>query len=174
MLRKITGILVLGLCIASSSIAQEKNTEHTLRLAPDAPAGAGKIEDLAWLEGHWKGEGLGGTIEEIWTAPADGKMMGMFRLVKDGKPVFYEIISLGEFDGELAMRLKHVNPDMTGWEERNDFVKFRWIGVIDGVHHFSGLAFRRDGDDALTIFLALKNKEGVREHVLTMQRVGVQ
>ena len=171
MLRRSTGMLILMVCIASPSFAQEKNTEHTLRLPPDAAAGAGKIEDLAWLEGHWKGEGLGGTLEEIWTAPAAGKMMGMFRLVKEGEPMFYEIISLGVFDGEMAMRLKHVNPDMTGWEERNDFVKFRWIGVIDGVHHFSGLALRRDGDDRLTMFLALKNKEGVREHVLTLERM---
>jgi hypothetical protein len=156
---------------ASSAAAQEKLTQHTLQLAPDVQAGKGAIADLAWLEGHWIGEGLGGTLEEIWTAPAGGKMMGMFRLVKDGEPVFYEIISLGVFDGEMAMRLKHVNPDMTGWEERNDFVTFRWIGVIDGVHHFSGLAIRRDGKDRMTMHLALKGKDVLREHVLTFKRV---
>ncbi len=169
-MRTAAALVILAMTFASPAAAQEKLTEHTLRLAPDAQAGSGTIADLAWLEGHWKGEGLGGTLEEVWTAPAGGKMVGMFRLVKDGEPVFYEIISLGVFDGEMAMRLKHVNPDMTGWEERNDFVKFRWIGVIEGVHHFSGLAIRRDGEDAMTMYLALNNKEGTREHVLKFFR----
>jgi hypothetical protein len=150
--------------------AQEKLTENTLRLSADAKTTPGNLADMSWIEGRWIGEGLGGRLEEVWTAPEGGAMMGMFRLIRDGKPSFYELLSIAEFDGRMAMRLRHANPDMTGWEEKKDFVEFRWIGVIDGVHHFSGLAFRREGNDAMTIFLALKGKEGTKEHVLKMRR----
>jgi hypothetical protein len=52
-------------------------------------------------------------------------MVGHFRLVKDGKPVFYELLTLLEVEGSVEMRLKHFNADMTGWEEKADYLTFK-------------------------------------------------
>jgi hypothetical protein len=75
------------------------------------------LSDFAWLAGHWTGPGLAGAAEETWTGPAGGSMLGMYRLVREGKVVFYEILTLTEKDGSVVLRLKHFNPDLTGWEE---------------------------------------------------------
>ena len=41
------------------------------------------IEDVSWISGYWIGEALGGKIEEVWTEPLGGSMMGSFKLVVD-------------------------------------------------------------------------------------------
>ena len=99
-------------------------------------------------------------------------MVGYFRLVKDGKPVFYEIMTLLEIDGSVEMRLKHVNPDMTGWEEKADFVTFKLARVEKDALYFSGLTFKRTAPDRVEIYLALRNRSdgSVREEKFTMSR----
>ncbi|HVT44649.1 MAG TPA: DUF6265 family protein [Thermoanaerobaculia bacterium] len=171
MKRMMMVVVGLWLVFCVPALAQERLTEHTVTLGPGKTAARAPISEMEWLAGWWSGEGLGGRTEEVWTAPEGGAMVGMFRFVRDGKPVFYEILTLRESDEGMSIRLKHVNPDMTGWEEKEKFVEFRYVGLIDGVHHFSGLAFRREGNDAMTIYLALRAKDGtMTEHVFRMTR----
>lgn len=148
------------------------NTQNTVRLAEGAPRPAARIADVAWMTGRWQGEGLGGSTEESWSDPAGGAMVGYFRLVRDSKPVFYEIITVLEIEGSLEMRLKHVSPDMTGWEEKADFVTFKLARIEPGVVYFNGLTFKRLGPDRLEIYLALRNRAdgSVREEKFTMTR----
>lgn len=47
-----------------------------------------KIEDLAWMAGHWSGTHGGWDMEEIWTAPRAGVMLGMHRDAKGEKASF--------------------------------------------------------------------------------------
>ena len=100
-------------------------------------------------------------------------MVGYFRLVRDNKPVFYEILTLLEVEGSVDLRLKHVNPDMTGWEEKNGFVTFRFVKQDATGVWFEGLTFRRLGEDRLEAFLALRNRTDgtVREEKLVYRRV---
>jgi hypothetical protein len=149
------------------------STANTLRLADGAPRPAAAISDVAWLAGSWTGEGLGGTVDEAWSAPAGGAMVGYFRLVKDGKPVFYEIMTLLEHEGSVELRLKHVNADMTGWEEKNDFVTFRLVKAGPEAIYFNGLTFRRVNDDLIESYLALRDRATnvVREEKFTYRRV---
>jgi len=84
-------MLTLGLCFTPSQ-AQERLTEHTFKLSAGKQSPAATIADMAWLAGHWIGGGLGGLTEEVWSPPRNGVMMGMFRLVRDGKPIFYELL----------------------------------------------------------------------------------
>lgn len=164
-------ILTLITLTAAPIYAQTKLTEHTFNLAEGQAPAPASIEDFAWLAGRWTGEGLGGRTEEVWTPPDAGAMVGTFRLIRDEENVFYELMTIADFGEGFAMRLKHVHPDMRGWEERDKFVQFRYIGVIDGVVHFEGLAFRRESDDELTLFLALRREGAVNEHTFRMQRV---
>ena len=85
-------------------------------------------------------------------------MVGYFRLVRDSKPVFYEILTIIEIEGSLEMRLKHVNADMTGWEEKNDFVTFKLAKHDDTGAYFNGLTFKRVNPDLLEGYLALRNR----------------
>lgn len=170
--------LILGMAlIPLSTPAQDHgsagSTPNTMKLAPGAKSPAATIDDVAWLSGRWEGEFLGGAIDEVWSTPAGGSMMGHFRLVRDGKPVFYEIMTLLEANGSVEMRLKHVNPDMTGWEEKNDFVTFRLVRHAPDALFFDGLTFRRIDENRVDGFIALRDRATgvVREEKLVYRRV---
>jgi hypothetical protein len=131
--------------------AQEKVTQRTLKLAPGAKSPEATLADVAWLAGHWVGPALGGESEEIWSPPKAGSMMGMYRLVRDGKPVFYELATLVEEGGSLTLRLKHFNPDLTGWEEKEKTVDFPLVALGKGTFHFEGMSLHPEGDSGMTV-----------------------
>ena len=89
-------------------------------LAGGFPAGAAaeepKLEDVAWLAGSWHGDGLGGAIEEHWTAASGGTMVGMFRLVVEGQIRVIEYVMITQEEDRIAYRFKHFRPDYTTWE----------------------------------------------------------
>lgn len=144
--------------------------------APAAPQAEGprppaRIADVSWLVGAWEGEGLGGTVDEVWSPAAGGAMVGHFRLVRDGKPVFYEILTILEIDGSLEMRLKHVNPDMTGWEEKANFITFRLAKLDETGAYFGAFSFIRKGPDHLEGVLRMRQGDQVRDETFTFRRV---
>jgi len=47
-----------------------------------------KIDDLAWMSGHWTSTQDGVVMEEIWTDPRGGVMLGMHRDARDTKASF--------------------------------------------------------------------------------------
>jgi hypothetical protein len=150
----------------------EQNTPHTFKAAATVASPPATIQDFTWLSGEWTGPGLGGSTDESWSAPAGGAMMGMFRLVRDGKIVFYEFLTLVEHEGSVVLKLKHFNADLTGWEEKANFVTFRLLRADADAAYFSGLTFKRATPDSLEIFLALRDaKTGtVREERFAMTR----
>jgi len=131
------------------------------------------LSDFAWLVGRWTGPGLGGTSEEIWTGPGGGSMQGMYRLLRDGKIVFYEILTLTEKDGSVVLRLKHFNPDLTGWEEKGDLVEFPLVKVTPTEAHFKGMVFSHPEKDAFSVLLTIEDRKTgkVREERFTYTRV---
>jgi hypothetical protein len=149
-------------------------TTHTLRLAPGQPSPPATIADMQFLVGHWTGEGLGGVFEEVWTAPKQGVMVGLYRGLKtDGSPVFTELLLLREEQGSLMVRLKHFDPDLIGWEEKSQVVTMPFVARREGVMHFDGMAFQATGPDTLTCYLAIENKKDgtVREATFRYRRV---
>jgi hypothetical protein len=161
------GVLMLAL----PALAIEKVTEHTVKLSENEEAGKASINDMSWLAGRWTGDGLGGRTVETWSEPQAGVMLGTFHLIREGKTVFYEFLTLGEGPNGFSMRLKHFNPDLTAWEEKEKVVEFRYVRTEGNLVQFGGLTFRRDSEEALTIFLALRGKDGtVREETFTMLR----
>ena len=159
----------LALLLTATVFAQ---TEHTLTLAEGETGQPATIEDASFLVGHWQGEGMGGFNEEVWGQPLGGSMMGVFRHVNEGEPVFSEIMQIAEEDGTLALRLKHFNPDLTGWEEKDDMVTFPLVRIEPGeAAYFRGLTYRLASEDLLTIYLALHNRDGVQEMSFELHRV---
>jgi hypothetical protein len=58
------------------------------------PAYAEQPELPAWLEGSWKLTTGGSAVEEHWTSPSDGMMMGMSRSVSNGKLKSFEFLRI--------------------------------------------------------------------------------
>jgi Domain of unknown function (DUF6265) len=142
--------------------APAARTANTIGLPADAPRPKATLAAVSWLAGAWRGDGMGGVAEEQWSAPAGGQMMGMFRLLKPGTGgsdaiSFYEFLTFVEQEGTLVLKLKHFNADLTGWEEKDEFVTFRLARVTPDAVYFDGLTFRRDAPDRLSIFLALRD-----------------
>jgi len=49
---------------------------------------------LGWLEGRWTGEKDGVSMEEVWTAPTGGALLGLHRDVKAGRMVSFEFFRI--------------------------------------------------------------------------------
>jgi len=150
-----------------------RQTPHTLRLSEEAAQPNAKIDQLAWLAGHWQGDGFGGLNEELWSQPLAGSMMGTYRLIKDGKTVFYEMLNIVEQNNSLVMRLKHFSHDFVGWESKAEHVSFPLVHITENAVYFEALTFYRESEDRLTIFLAMTERQGgeVREERFDLQRV---
>ncbi|MEM9408768.1 MAG: DUF6265 family protein [Acidobacteriota bacterium] len=161
--------------LSADDSGSTKVTENTLRLAEGQRSPAADLEDFAWLAGLWSGEGLGGKVEESWTPPSAGSIVGTFKLidVEDGKetPNFYEFMSIFEAETGLVLRLKHFHPDVTGWEEKNDFVTFPFVKAEGRRIYFGGLTYEHTEDDALHIYLAMRTNDGMREVEFHLERM---
>ena len=158
-MKKYAVIIFAVLLLSVSSFGQIKLTENTLRLDKDQKSPKAGVEEMAWLAGGWEGIGLGGTVEELWTKPKAGVMMGMFRLIKDNKPVFYEFLTFSVADGKLMLRLKHFTGEMVSWEEKEKTVNFRFVKNVGNRYYFQGLTFESVSKNELRIYLALRQKD---------------
>lgn len=119
-------------------------------LAEGAASPRAGIEELSWLEGRWIGEGLGGCSEETISAPVGGQIMGMFRQAgADGAPMFYEFYLFGATGDSIALRIKHFNPDMSGWEDKDGYVEFPLVAIEQDAVYFDGLTYKREGAKGL-------------------------
>lgn len=132
----------------------------------------GTAEDLAWLAGHWRGEAFGGVGEEIWSDSQGGALMGVYRLLQEGAVAFYEILTIAEAEEGLVMRLRHFNPDLTGWEEKDAPLVWPLVRLGDRTATFGGITYRRTDEDTLRISLQVEKRDGTRrEEVHTYRRV---
>ncbi|MCM8557534.1 DUF6265 family protein [Sphingomicrobium sediminis] len=118
------------------------------------------IEAAAWLEGRWVGEGMGGSVEEVWSPAHGGQMVGHFTYAREGAPVFYEIMLIRPDEaGNLEFLVKHFDADFTAWEEKDEWVTF---AAIPDQEYGQRLAFR-----GLTLVL---DEEGQFTATVTMRR----
>ena len=168
-------LITFFLCVTTTSSpntsAAEPMTPNTLRLAQGEPSPAATIDDMAWYAGTWRGAGLGGNNEEIWSPPMNGSMMGMYRLFGGDGAVFYEFLTIVEERGSLTLRLKHFHPDLRGWEDRDEQVRMPLVAKREGRIYFDGLTFEPQADGSVTIYLAIESRKGaVREEVFKYQR----
>lgn len=147
---------LLGISLALLTMASISITKET------PPA------DYSWLEGRWTGDGFGGTSEEVWSAPSeDGTMLGTYRHFKaDGSANFYEFLVLDK----TGLRLKHFNPDMSGWETKEDYVTFEMIKTSEGLVELKGLIYEKVDENTMKIRLKMKYGEEVKTEVFTMTK----
>jgi hypothetical protein len=129
------------------------------------------IEDAAWLAGRWVGGGLGGRVEESWSPPQGGQMVGHFSLVRGGTVALYEMMLLDLHEGGLRLRVKHFNPDFTGWEARDGWHVFEPRASAPGDLRFDGLRYHLE-DGALVATVAIRRRADgpTEQQVLRLRR----
>jgi len=99
-------------------------------------------------------------------------MVGVFRLYRQDKVVFYEIMTAVEEEGSVSLKLKHFGPDLKGWEEKDGKVTFRLVRFDRDTLWFEGLTYRRASDGSLQGAVAIESKDGTsREEAFTLQPV---
>lgn len=164
-------LAALPLLVAAPLTAQKSHTDHTLTRDPLVAAPPAAVRDLGWLAGYWKGSGLGGTVEEIWSAPAGGSMMGVFRLIQGDSVVFYEIMTIRPQGESLALVLKHFDADLTGWEEREEVVIFPLLRIGATEAYFEGLTLRNPAPGRMEAFVVVHGRDGsIREEAFRYTR----
>ena len=111
------------------------------------------IEDVAWFEGHWRSD----NAEEMYAAPVDGQIMGMYRISSGGALQLYEFILITERDGSLVLSLKHIQPDLTVWEEKDEWTEFPLVAIEGKTAYFDGITYAREGDQLTSSVAAGEN-----------------
>jgi len=160
-----------AMLLFTTAAAQTARTEHTFGLDDPDSRPPATLDDVAWLVGSWRGEAFGGTFEEVWNPPSKGSMVGFFKFMGDEAVGFYEILLLVEEEGTLNLKVKHFNPDFTAWEEKADYVNFRFIKADDDAIHFSGISFYRVSDTEMHGYIRMKSGDEIREEQLLYYRV---
>ncbi|MEJ2128422.1 MAG: DUF6265 family protein [Woeseiaceae bacterium] len=161
---------VLLLFVTQVATAQSQRTEHTYQLDDPDSRPAATLDDVSLLVGNWSGDAFGQTFEEHWNPPSGGSMIGFFKLMNGDEVSFYELLLLVEEEDSLSLKVRHFNPDFTAWEEKQDYVNFRYIMSDDNAVHFSGISFYRVDDDNMIAYIVFRNGDEIREEKLVYRR----
>src|SRR6516225_212830 len=95
-IRVVAALLVCVPIATCAARGQTQVSDHTMKLEGKENMPRARIEGIAWLAGRWVGGDPGQSTEEIWSPPLGNSMMGSFRLLKNGKVVFYEFCTIAE------------------------------------------------------------------------------
>lgn len=60
------------------------------------------LSDLGWMAGCWGGEAEGLVMEECWTAPGGGILLGMHRDITPSGKAFFEFLRIAAADDTIA------------------------------------------------------------------------
>jgi hypothetical protein len=165
----IVRLLAVPFLLAATALgAQETRVAPEGHVPPPAT-----IAEAAWLVGDWVGTGIGGAgASEYWLPPTGPTMVGLFvQEEPDGSIMFTEHMYLSEEAGSLVVKLKHFNPDLTGWEEKDGMVRFRLLTIEPCAAYFASLTYRCDGPDGLLVAVRMKSEgDTVNELVFRFRR----
>jgi hypothetical protein len=129
--------------------------ENTLEYDEAAGSPKADLGAVAWIAGQWRGEALGGVVEENWSRPFGSSMMAAFKLTVNGQVRFYELETIVEQDDTLLLRLKHFAADLHGWEARDETVDFRLVKVTGDKVWFDGMTFEKVSDDEMNVYVVI-------------------
>ncbi len=75
------------------------------------------VSGLGWLAGCWEMRPSPGlSIEEQWTKPAGGTILGMGRTIKGGRTVFTEFLRISIENGKLTYTARIGTKGITAFE----------------------------------------------------------
>lgn len=164
---------LLALYMVATSIHAQTKTELTV-ISTDSISKKVDINALGWLAGYWQGHGMGGIVEEVWTPASAGSMMCVFKFFRDNEVQFYEIITISEVNESLALRLKHFDRNLHGWEEKAEVVEFPFVEITENRVVFEGLTFEKVSDREMKVYVDIQNGDTIREMVFRYTRQPVE
>ncbi|WP_141395832.1 DUF6265 family protein [Sphingomonas spermidinifaciens] len=147
-------------------LAAPAHTQERTRALGTSASPPASIEDLAWLAGSWTGTAMGASVSETYSAPLGGRITGHFVMADHkGGTAFTEIVDYVPIGRSIAYRVRHFNPDMTGWEDKTGKpVVFALLAVEKDRWFFDGMTIERNGPDALTMWVRI-DRAGKAEDV---------
>jgi len=148
-------ILQIAFLCTTMALSQSK----TLVLDDNQNSPNAKISDISWIQGIWRGEAFGGITEEIWSPLLAGSIMGSFRVIKNGKVIFYEFETITETEQTLILKLKHFNSDLVGWEDKETTIDFNLVKVTDNMVYFDGFTFERINETKMNTYVIIDGHE---------------
>lgn len=134
--------------------------------AADAQTPPRDLNDLAFIAGTWKTTSEWGDMEEYWSKPMGNCMMCVYRCVKDGKIVFYELIVIEQTPSGPVMKLRHFNPGLVAWEEKDKPYEYPLMYLEADKARFERpdkktyITFHRTSPRTLKVILESQDKEG--------------
>lgn len=60
------------------------------------------LDELAWMAGAWKGSAGDVSMEEFWTEPLGGIMLGLHRNIIPGRSPFFEYLRIEQRDSDVV------------------------------------------------------------------------
>ncbi len=130
-----------------------------------AGAPESKLDQLGFLAGSWERQVGNTRMEEHWTLPAGGCMMGLMRQVTDGKTGIREFLLLEETDAGIIMTVKHVGPKIEDIPGRTFHMK---LGKFDGKE----AVFENQGEGSLKSVVYRKQDDGGLYAAIRVDRNG--
>ncbi|PIB33420.1 hypothetical protein BFP78_03945 [Gaetbulibacter sp. 5U11] len=152
-------ITILILLFISISYSQT----NTLKFEYHMTSPKANLSQVSWIAGHWKGEAFGGITEEIWSPPLGDSMMFSFKLVNDGKVIFYELGGIRQVDDTLIFQLKHFGHDFKGWEEKDETIDAKLIKIDNNRAYFDQFTFERISDTEINIYVVIEENGQTKE-----------
>jgi hypothetical protein len=141
-------------------LSGEAQGAETRQLAEGASSPPATLADFAWMAGRWTGDGLGGQLEEVYSPPAAGVMLGHFMARDQDGAGFYELITLREEKGSVMLRLRHFDPDLKAWEDKGVTVEFPLVEIAGNRFYFNGLTIEKVGPDETRHHILLRAADG--------------
>lgn len=168
------GLLALGgLVIVVPAAKLIARPDEPAASRPAVPA----VSDLWWLCGQWVGDWNGERIEEHWSEPEGGAMMGMCRMTRGTQRVLYEFLLIEPGESGPVYRVRHFRREMKALEESPH--AFAWLRGERGEAVFENpdhdmprrIIYRQKGDDAREVVLEgeVNGKQAVER--FTMKRM---
>jgi len=150
--RALTLAVALSMCAAlgAATVASQ-----------DSAAATHKISDLAWIAGDWQTPAGGRRqVDEHWTAPAGGVMMGMSRTVAGDKMIEFEYLRIVErADG--VFYIAHPNARTPGTEFKLTKLTTDLATFENPQHDFpKRIHYKKNADGSLTA--SIDGGEGTR------------
>ncbi|WP_413668030.1 DUF6265 family protein [Mucilaginibacter sp. Mucisp86] len=118
------------------------------------------------MAGTWTQKLEWGDMEEFWSEPMGDSMISSFRVVKDGRAVFYEFVVIEEQNQVPVFKMRHFNRGSIGWEEKDKPLLFYLVGIEKNKADFElkdksvHLTYQLVAPDKLDVILAEKDKKG--------------
>ena len=158
---------LLALILSAAPVTAQETRSLDGKASPPA-----SIDQLAWLAGSWVGTGMGAAVTETYSAPLGGRITGHFVMTTaKGGTAFTELVDYVRLDDSLAYRVRHFNPDMTGWEDKSGKpVVFPLVAIDGDKWFFDGMTIARTGPDTLTMWVRIGDGGKAREMPFRLTR----